>query len=208
MTYYADLLGFLGTPGQPPVLDPDIRLNLVHVTSVPPWLTMMDEIAIAHIGFRNQLETNFSDRIRVVQTYGDFDDSSIAELERTRIVFGLQRPPANPDFNRMHKLGIRITGIAYDEENTFGSGFKNPKIGLKPAGEEFIEGCLRHRIILDLSHASRCTARDVLRIRNERKMNLAVMASHGGCYHVYDHNRNLPDDFLKEIAYVGVCVGS
>ncbi len=67
--------------------------------------------------------------------------------------------------------------------------------GLSPLGEELVREANRLGMILDGSHASDDTVRDMIALSMT-----PIILSHSGPKGVYDHPRNLPDDLLKAIA--------
>jgi membrane dipeptidase len=67
--------------------------------------------------------------------------------------------------------------------------------GLSPLGEELVREANRLGMILDGSHASDDTVRDMIALSTT-----PIILSHSGPKGVYDHPRNLPDDLLKAIA--------
>jgi len=67
--------------------------------------------------------------------------------------------------------------------------------GLSPLGEELVREANRLGLVLDGSHASDDTVRDMLALSTT-----PIILSHSGPKGVYDHPRNLPDDLLKAIA--------
>ncbi len=67
--------------------------------------------------------------------------------------------------------------------------------GLSPLGEELVREANRLGLILDGSHASDGTVRDMMALSTT-----PVILSHSGPKGVYDHPRNLPDELLKAIA--------
>lgn len=70
--------------------------------------------------------------------------------------------------------------------------------GLSPLGEELVREANRLGLILDGSHASDDTVRDMLAISTT-----PIILSHSGPKGVYDHPRNLPDDLIKAVAAEG-----
>jgi membrane dipeptidase len=67
--------------------------------------------------------------------------------------------------------------------------------GLSPLGEQLVREANSLGLILDGSHASDATVRDMLALSTT-----PLILSHSGPKGVYDHPRNLPDDLLKAIA--------
>lgn len=70
--------------------------------------------------------------------------------------------------------------------------------GLSDFGREVIREMNRIGMIVDVSHASDDTVRDVLEISTA-----PVMASHSSCRAVSPHRRNLPDELIRAIASHG-----
>lgn len=70
--------------------------------------------------------------------------------------------------------------------------------GLSPLGEDLVREANRLGLILDGSHASDATVRDMLALSTT-----PIILSHSGPRAIYDHPRNLPDDLLKAIAEDG-----
>ena len=67
--------------------------------------------------------------------------------------------------------------------------------GLSPLGEELVKEANRLGLVIDGSHASDDSVRDMLALSTT-----PIILSHSGPKGVYDHPRNLPDDLLKAIA--------
>ncbi len=67
--------------------------------------------------------------------------------------------------------------------------------GLSPLGEELVREANRLGLILDGSHASDDTVRDMLALSTT-----PLVMSHSGPKGVYDHPRNMPDELMKAVA--------
>jgi membrane dipeptidase len=67
--------------------------------------------------------------------------------------------------------------------------------GLSPLGEELVRAANRLGLILDGSHASDNSVRDMIALSTT-----PLILSHSGPKAIYDHPRNLPDDLLIAIA--------
>jgi microsomal dipeptidase-like Zn-dependent dipeptidase len=204
---YADSLGFLNMPGLPPVADPDLskHLNLIHLTAAPPTLKKGSEIVAAVKQFNAQVQDqtclSLVTSARQVRT----------QAGKTKVVLGLQAAPydcTSTHLEELWKAGVRVMAIGYaDPDHPLGAGFANPNHGLTPAGRQYLRELSRRGFVLDLSHSSHQAARDALKQINAERLPLPVMASHGGCYAVYPHLRNLPSDVLLGIADLGGVIG-
>lgn len=205
--FFADAMGFLNFPGQSPVADKDLRLDLVHVTSVKPWLKTMEEVLIDHGNFKRIVEEQ--SKLFVIRSKEDLVrlNSSTGLFPKTGVLMGMQNTPQDPEVKVLFEADIRVITPAYQGENDLGSGWINAGIGLKTKGVDFVRACAKYGIILDLSHLGHQMARDIIKIVKEEKLFLSVMASHGGCYSQYHHMRNLPDDVLVGVANIGGVVG-
>ena len=212
--FYADGLGFFGFSSDPLVVPDGLKLDLVHMTAAPPWLKTMKETIAAHRAFRAQLEAH--PQLQVVTTKDELE-SAIAD-EKTAVILGLQNLPddtTKEDIHGLKKDGVSIVALAYQDENEFGSGWMNAGIDLKSEGLKILKACTEANMVVDLSHAGHHTARgilatlDILAASGKYEHNPAfhVLASHGGCYSVYPHMRNLPDDVLKGVAQMSGVVG-
>lgn len=202
--FYGDAMAFLGKRGGPLVVEEGLKLNLAHLTAVPPWVQTMEETLSEISKFREMIQGQ--PRLRLVLNQRDLA-KAIAD-KKVAIVLGMQNLPKDAMVGVLFRAGIRIVSLAYYGMNQYGSGWLNAGIGIQnPWGLKILKDCLKIRMIIDLSHASHETARDVLILRKKCDWKLKVMASHGGCYSQYHHFRNLPDDVLKEVAEMGGIVG-
>ena len=203
MMKYADFLAFLAPEGKPPIVDPELTpelLSLAHLTSAPPWAKTMKEVLKYHNDF--YITLLFQPEIKIVRTAKDLQDDS-----KIKVVLGLQNPPRKADLNLLYKAGIRITTIAYEGRNTYGSGFADSLMGLRQRGRRFILSCLRLGLILDLSHASYATINEILDFVKNENLQIPIVASHCGVLSKYNHPRNINTDALRIIAGRGGVVG-
>ena len=70
--------------------------------------------------------------------------------------------------------------------------------GLSPLGEELVREANRLGLVLDGSHASDATVRDIMALSTT-----PVILSHTGAKAIYDHPRNIDDELLLELAENG-----
>lgn len=213
--FYADSMGFLNLPGNPPVADknliqPEIgaNINLIHLTSAPPWLNTTEEVLEAHRKFVETLERqNIFKIIRTKNDLKPFSDGT--NRFNVAVVLGLQNTPndvlENGNLKRLFDAGIRIMALAYEGENSFGGGCMVKTTLLKEKGLSLLNEFAKNKIIFDVSHASILTVWGVITSRKYSLKNLSMFASHSGCYVLYRHNRNLCDYLIKSIIeYKGI----
>jgi membrane dipeptidase len=60
---------------------------------------------------------------------------------------------------------------------------------------------------LDLSHAGHKTARNAIEVIDNGLQGLVVLATHTGCFSVFNNPRNLPDDVLENIVRLRGVIG-
>lgn len=198
----ADSQGFLAVPGKPPVYGAKRpQVNLTLVTSAPPMLKDFGQTVAAHAAFREALDNN-TDLFELRWQ----DDLYLINPEETHVVYGLQHAPYDMSCAHvrcLYDVGIRSMALAYDDPTPYGDGFKGDG-GLTEKGKELIRWMSDFGIILDLSHTGHATARDALDFVEREGLSTAVMASHSGCYEVFPHRRNLPDDIIARLGYIGI----
>lgn len=97
---------------------------------------------------------------------------------------------------RLAAEGVRANILAYDGPTEFADGHAGPAkhAGLSPAGVAMVGWMERHGMLVDLSHASAETARDVLDIARQ-----PVIFSHSNAAALADLPRNVPDDVLRRL---------
>ncbi|MGB4255037.1 MAG: membrane dipeptidase [Rectinema sp.] len=112
---------------------------------------------------------------------------------------------------RLYKeAGLRIAMLTHNDSNEFATGAADPNgnpasknpLGLTEAGQKAVELMNEMGILIDLSHASPMTRRDVLSYSKK-----PVMLSHTSRAEVYDNGRNLSDKDIREIAEHGGLIG-
>jgi len=103
---------------------------------------------------------------------------------------------------KFHGLGMRMLGLTHMLNNDVADSSTDPRGpewgGLSPFGREVVAECNRLRVLLDASHASDATLRDLLEVSPQ-----PVILSHSGCRAVCDHPRNIGDDLLRAVAAQG-----
>lgn len=96
-----------------------------------------------------------------------------------------------------YDLGARYMTLTHTETTDWADSATDEARheGLTPFGEEVVGEMNRLGMLVDVSHASYDTMRDVLRVSRA-----PVIASHSSAYAIAAHPRNIPDDVLQLIA--------
>ena len=206
--FYGDSLGFLGKRGGPIVVEKGLKLNLVHLTAVPPWINTMEETLTEIKKFKKMILGQPKLRL-VTNRKGLF--SAITD-KKIAVILGMQNTPSDLTVTignavrLLKEAGVSIISPCYNKQNGLGSGWLNADVELTKDGENFLGMCSGERIIIDLSHCGHGTARNIILYSVSENV-IKLMASHVGCYSQYHHFRNLPDDVLKGVAELGGVVG-
>lgn len=207
MVFKADSMGFFDLPGKLPHID-SLNLipclELVHLTSAPPWLKTTEEVLKAHREFVEVLkEEAYSEIILSSIALKKFVDSNCCDYQKIGVVLGLQNAPddvlENNNLKALYDEGIRIMALAYEDENVFGGGCMTSKESLTDKGGDLLRAFAKNKIIFDISHAGFKTTWHIARYRNCFFPELSIFASHSGCYNKFMHNRNITDDVILDI---------
>ncbi|KAI1073826.1 membrane dipeptidase-domain-containing protein [Whalleya microplaca] len=98
-----------------------------------------------------------------------------------------------------YDLGVRYITTTHNCDNAWATSastvaYGQPDRGLTPFGAAYVREMNRLGMMIDLSHVSHQTMRDVLSLTRT-----PVIFSHSGAYSVTPHLRNVPDDVLRSI---------
>lgn len=97
--------------------------------------------------------------------------------------------------------------LTHHTENRFGGGNYTDGIGLKDDGKRLLDYMAGKQIPIDLSHTSDLLAEGILNHIDLQKLDVPVIASHSNFRFIWNHRRNLTDEFAKEIAHRGGIIG-
>jgi len=99
-----------------------------------------------------------------------------------------------------HALGARYMTLTHNDTLDWADAATDaPRSGgLSRFGEEVVREMNRLGMLVDISHVSAETMRDVLRVTKA-----PVIASHSSAYALTPHPRNVPDDVLRELTVNG-----
>ena len=106
------------------------------------------------------------------------------------------------NLKEFYDKGVRMVGLIHFRDNQFGGSatdFTSPDdTGLTDLGKDLVREANRLGMVVDGSHSSDASVRDMMEISTT-----PVILTHTGLKSVFDHPRNITDDFLKEIAAQG-----
>jgi microsomal dipeptidase-like Zn-dependent dipeptidase len=112
-------------------------------------------------------------------------------------------------FDRLlEKVGsLAYISLTHHTENRFGGGNYTEGIGLKEDGKRLLDYLAGKRIPVDLSHTSDLLAEGILHHIDRHHLPIPVIASHSNFRSIWDHKRNLTDEFAQEISHRGGIIG-
>lgn len=103
----------------------------------------------------------------------------------------------------VHKLGLRIMQITYNQKGSMGCGVYEPNdTGLTRLGQQSIYEMNRLGILIDLSHVGHKTSLDTIEVSND-----PVIFSHSSVKKICNHPRNVTDEQIKALADKGGVLG-
>lgn len=107
------------------------------------------------------------------------------------------------NIEKFYDRGIRVMSVTWNNDNELGCGALTKKdIGLTELGRKYIKKLNEKNIIVDVSHASEKTFYDIINCSNK-----SIIATHSCSKSICNHNRNLSDDQIKQIAIRGGIIG-
>lgn len=95
----------------------------------------------------------------------------------------------------MYALGARYLTLTHKCDNRWAGSSESPEKGLSAFGRVIIKEMNRLGMMIDLSHSSDKTARDVL-----RETRAPVIFSHSAARSLCNSSRNIGDDILRDVA--------
>ena len=146
------------------------------------------------------------DQVALVKTYADMQRARSAGKVGILLAFEGAEPLGHDlaALRLFHGVGLRMMSLTWSRRNAFGDGAweNESRGGLTRLGRKAIHQMEQLGIIIDVSHASDQTARDVL-----AEASGPVVASHSNARALRNHPRNLTDDLLRGIAATGGVIG-
>ena len=152
--------------------------------------------------FQRQMEQN-RDRVLACRTGADLSGAleagkfaAILTVEGGAVLAGrLERVQA------IHDAGVRMLTLTWNGPNELGSGHDTPG-GLTAFGREALAEMERLGVVADVSHLNDRGFEDLLAAAKK-----PFVASHSNARSVCGHRRNLPDEFIREMAVRGGLIG-
>ncbi len=102
----------------------------------------------------------------------------------------------------LRELGVGWMLIAYNRNNAAGAGCLDEDSGLTGHGRRILAEMKRVGMIVCCSHTGHRTAREVMEVADN-----PVIFSHSNASAVFAHDRNIPDDLVRQCAATGGVVG-
>ena len=94
---------------------------------------------------------------------------------------------------------LAYISLTHHTENRFGGGNYTEGIGLKEDGKRLLDYMAGKHIPIDLSHTSDLLAEGILKYIDRHHLPIPVIASHSNFRSIWNHKRNLSDEFAQEI---------
>ena len=148
--------------------------------------------------FTRAMVERYSERLAMARTSAEV--RTIHGSGKLAILLALEDPDRlgtdEATVGRLAAEGLRSDILAYGESSALADGHAGPMTfgGLSPLGHQMVRWMQRNGILVDLSHASPDTMRDVL------DQSIApVIFSHSSAAALCDVSRNVPDDVLRRL---------
>ncbi|WP_224996706.1 dipeptidase [Cesiribacter sp. SM1] len=111
--------------------------------------------------------------------------------------------PLDKTFERLESIAAKVErifyiGITHHTENRFGGG-NYSEAGLKDDGKVLLEYLSGKNIAIDLAHTSDALAEGIFNYTAQRNLKVPLIASHSNFRKVWEHRRNLPEEFVQEL---------
>lgn len=152
--------------------------------------------------FVREMAARYPDRVAMARTSDEV--RAIHRTGRLAILIALEHPDRigvdEETVKRLAAEGLRSDILAYDEPSVLADGHAGPAKfgGLSPLGKKVARWMQENGILVDLSHASVDTMRDVL-----DQAIAPVIFSHSSAAALCDVSRNVPDDVLRRLTANG-----
>lgn len=161
--------------------------------------------AVTAIYYYLTLAKTEADRLALIERVEDIE--RVKREGKHGLILGFQGATAFEDdvatVYVFQKLGVRITGLAYNRRTLVGDGcYENNDQGLTVHGRRIVHALNEAGITIDLSHVGRRTAMEATETSD-----LPVIYSHSNCAALTPHVRNVTDDQIRAMAAKGGVIG-
>lgn len=217
---HCDLLAYLqAVPGADPAGVKDIGASLFYLQNGGVKLQVMAIYSDVRKGSSEGALAQSQEYRNLINDYGDYlmpvhDLESLQTVthgEKIGVVAAIENAAGfceeddslKKGFEKLDRLientgRVLYIGMTHHTENRFGGG-NFSEAGLKPDGEALLEYLDGKKIAVDLSHTSDALAEGIFNYTEKHNLKVPVIASHSNFRGVYDHRRNLPDEFVQEV---------
>ena len=191
---------------------PRLEAGGVRVVVCPVWIDSpyLPHAAMQHAvrvidGLYAEIRDNH-DRIERARSYADLERIH-AEGKIAALLSCEGAEPLGQDLSALrlfHEVGLRMLSFTWNRRTAFGDGAweNDSRGGLTRLGRAAVKEMHRLGIVVDVSHASDQTTRDILDAAEA-----PVVASHSNARALWNHPRNLPDELIKGIEANGGVIG-
>lgn len=190
----------------------DITLLMIaELRPIRTWFSLLAR-ALDQAARLNATAAAVPDQLRVIRTRADLAEVLAARAAGSKIVGGILGAEGGHalegDIANLAKLfdaGFRLMGLTHFFDNELGGslhGDGGPGAGLTPFGHAVVAEMVQRHMIIDLAHASRQMAWDVIDTEGTRPI-----VSHTGILSHCENPRNIGDDVLEAVVAKGGLVG-
>jgi membrane dipeptidase len=191
---------------------PRFREGGVALVVAPVWISSLfvPEGALRRAvqvvdGLLSEIEA-CSDQIALVTTFDDIAEARSQQRVAVMLAFEGAEPLGHDlaALRLFHAVGLRMLSLVWSRRNAFGDGAweNDTGGGLTRLGRSAVAELDRLQIVVDVSHASDRTARDILEVARG-----PVVASHSNARALRKHPRNMPDELIRAVAEKDGVVG-
>ena len=147
-----------------------------------------------------------------IQNQSEKDPIGIIASVENAAGFGTENSTWSEIYQQFDSIVEKVGPLAYislthHTENRFGGGNYTEGIGLKEDGKRLLDYMAGKRIPIDLSHTSDLLAEGILKHIDRHHLPIPVIASHSNFRSIWNHKRNLNDEFAQEIIQRGGIIG-
>jgi membrane dipeptidase len=191
---------------------PRFRAGGIRVVAAPVWISsqFIPEGALRRAvqvvdGLLREID-DCADEIVLVRSFAEIEQAHAADKVAILLAFeGAE--PLGYDLSALrffYSAGLRLMSLTWSRRNAFGDGAweQEARGGLTRLGRAAVAEMDRLGIVVDVSHASDQTARDILDAASG-----PVIASHSNARALRDHPRNMPDELLRAVAATDGVIG-